>query len=181
MKQNEIKFCFSHGGTFQNIQSLHKRWAIRGLLAHQFLGQLDVKLQEAFSANTSIKFAGGVSAKNARTLSQMLYCDPDLIDSQPKGSFATYIRGVPKSALPLSFPFGYIENRPSMSVEQREELQQVMRSRYANHYTELKTDDEDDADTDENVSSNEQATSERTASKSDKKPNDGSTKAGSNW
>jgi hypothetical protein len=38
------------------------------VLSHQFLGQLEPKLQEAFAANTTIKFAGGVSAKDARSL-----------------------------------------------------------------------------------------------------------------
>jgi hypothetical protein len=50
-----------------------------------------------------------VSAKDARSLASMLYCDPHLIESQPKGSFAAHIRGVTKSAVPLTFPFGYLE------------------------------------------------------------------------
>ena len=151
------------------ILSQARKYNVGMILAHQYLGQLDVKLQEAFSANTSIKFAGGVSAKDARTLSLMLYCEPNLIESQPKGSFAAYIRGVTKSALPLAFPFGYLEKQPSMSSEQRNALQEVMRSRYAVHYTEL----DDDAELENS--------SEETEPEVDEKSNDVSTDAKSEW
>jgi hypothetical protein len=107
------------------------------VLAHQYLGQLEPKLQDAFSANTSIKFAGGVSAKDARTLASMLYCEPGFIEAQPKGSFAAHIRGVTKSAVPLQFPFGYLEQKPKMNRAERDALQATMRERYAVHYTEL--------------------------------------------
>jgi hypothetical protein len=58
------------------ILSQARKFNVGMVLAHQHLGQLDPKLQEAFAANTSIKFAGGVSARDARTLAPMLYCDP---------------------------------------------------------------------------------------------------------
>ena len=57
--------------------------------------------------------------------------------SRRKGSFAAHIRGVTKSAVPLQFSFGYLEQKPSMSREQRNALQAKMRERYAVHYTEL--------------------------------------------
>ena len=121
------------------ILSQARKYAVGMVLAHQYLGQLEPKLQEAFAANTSIKFAGGVSARDARTLAPMLYCDPALIEAQPKGHFAAYIRGVTKSGIPLRFPFGDLEDRPRMSEGEREALRDTMRSRYAVHYTELKT------------------------------------------
>jgi len=128
------------------ILSQARKYNVGMVLAHQYLGQLDPKLQEAFSANTSIKFAGGVSAKDARSLAPMLYCEPSLIESQSKGSFASYIRGVTKSALPLTFPFGYLEGQPQMSTAQREALQKTMRTRYAVHYTELGQDNQETAE-----------------------------------
>ncbi|MCH8333191.1 hypothetical protein IIC65_04600, partial [Candidatus Sumerlaeota bacterium] len=45
------------------ILSQARKFNVGMVLAHQYIGQLDPKLQEAFSANTSIKFAGGVSAR----------------------------------------------------------------------------------------------------------------------
>ena len=114
-----------------------RKYNVGMVLAHQYLGQLEPKLQEAFAANTAIKFAGGVSAKDARTLAPMLYCPPELIEALPKGSYAAHIRGVTKSALPLSFPFGYMERLPKMSDDERGQLQQAMRDRYAVHHSEL--------------------------------------------
>ncbi len=115
-----------------------RKYNVGMVLAHQYLGQLEPRLQEAVAANTSIKFAGGVSAKDARSLAPMLYTDPQLIERQPKGSFAAYIRGVTPSALPLQFPLGYLEAKRKMSKPERERLQTRMRERYAVHYTELR-------------------------------------------
>lgn len=113
------------------------------VLAHQYLGQLEPKLQEAFAANTAIKFAGGVSAKDARTLAPMLYATPELIEAQPKGSFAAHVRGRTKSAVPLSFPFGYMEKLPRMDKDDRTTLRQRMRERYAVHFSELEKQGEE--------------------------------------
>lgn len=114
-----------------------RKYNVGMVLAHQYLGQLEPKLQEAFAANTAIKFAGGVSAKDARVLAPMLYCQPEFIESQSKGSFASHIRGVTKGAVPLAFPFGVVENLPKMSRGQRKELQNKMRANYAVHHSEL--------------------------------------------
>ncbi len=91
------------------ILSTSRKYNVGMVLAHQYLGQLDPKLQEALAANSSIKFAGGVSAKDARALAPMMACAPELIEAQPKGSFAAFVRGVTKSALPLRFPLGHME------------------------------------------------------------------------
>lgn len=107
------------------------------VLSHQFLGQLEPKLQEAFAANTAIKFAGGVSAKDARSLAPMLYCQPEFIEAQPKASFAAHVRGKTKSAVPLQFPLGYMEKLPRMEKAEQQQLRQRMRDLYAVHYSEL--------------------------------------------
>ena len=115
-----------------------RKYNVGMVLAHQYLGQLEPKLQEAFAANTAIKFAGGVSAKDARALAPMMYCSPELIEAQPKGSFAAHVRGQTKSAVPLAFPFGHMEDMPRMDKGERQALRQTMRDRYAVHYSELK-------------------------------------------
>ena len=114
-----------------------RKYNVGMVLAHQYLGQLEPKLQEAFSANTAIKFAGGVSAKDARALAPMLYTQPDFIEAQGKGSFAAHIRGVTKNAVPLAFPFGYLEDLPRMTTAERKALQAIMRERYAVHHSAL--------------------------------------------
>lgn len=119
------------------ILSQARKYNVGMVLAHQYLGQLDPKLREAFGANTSIKFAGGVSAADARTLAPMLHCQPELIEEQPRLSFAAFIRGATKSALPLTFPAGYMEDLPTMSDGERDALRKMTRDKYAVHYTEL--------------------------------------------
>jgi hypothetical protein len=101
------------------------------VLAHQYLGQLSNGLQEAFEANTSIKLAGGVSARDARALASQLSADPDLIQRQPKGSFATYIRGLTERAVPMSFPFFVLEKKPRASGDRRHAIREYSRSHYA--------------------------------------------------
>lgn len=119
------------------ILSQARKFKIGMVLAHQYLGQLDPKLQEAFASNTSIKFAGGVSNKDARALAPMMACEPAFIEAQGKGSFAAYVRGVTKEAVPLRFPFGRMENMPRMTRDERRNLQSAMRAKYAVHYSEL--------------------------------------------
>ena len=80
----------------------------------------------------------------------MLYCQPDLIEAQPKGNFAAFVRGTTASALPLSFPFGHMEAMDRMSHGQLSAVREEMRSRYAVHISELgqhdAADDEPDVE-----------------------------------
>ena len=64
-------------------------------------------------------------------------CDDSLIENQPKGGFASSLRGKTRGAVPLQFPFGTMETLPKMSGAERAALQNVMRERYAVHYSEL--------------------------------------------
>jgi hypothetical protein len=121
-----------------------RKYKVGMVLAHQYLGQLEPKLQEAFAANTSIKFAGGVSAKDARSLAPMLYTDASLMERQPKGSFAAYARGVSSGAVPLSFPLGFLEAKERMDREDGDALKAKMRDRYAIYYTKLADEGESD-------------------------------------
>lgn len=119
-----------------------RKYNVGMVLAHQYLGQLDGRLQEAFAANTSIKLAGGVSAKDARSLAPMLQATPEMIEAQPKGSFAAYVRGVTTAGVSLRFPMGYLEKRPRMNAAQRDLLRTAMRERYAVHHTALEKSDQ---------------------------------------
>ena len=82
------------------ILSQARKYRVGMVMAHQYLGQLSNGLQEAFEANTSIKLAGGVSARDARTLASQMHATPELIQQQPKGTFATYLRGLTDKAVP---------------------------------------------------------------------------------
>jgi hypothetical protein len=113
------------------ILSQARKYKVGMIMAHQYLGQLSAGLQEAFEANTSIKLAGGVSARDARALSGQMSVDPDVIQRQPKGTFATYVRGLTDRAVPISFPFFILENFPKATKDQIEAIRAHSRAAYA--------------------------------------------------
>ena len=108
-----------------------RKFNVGMVLAHQYVGQLSPKLQESFSANTSIKFAGGASDKDARQLAHMLRCAPEFVFDQPKGHFAASVRGLTASAVSLQVPFGHMEAMPRMTESEFESVRGAMRERYA--------------------------------------------------
>ena len=113
------------------ILSQARKYKVGMIMAHQYLGQLSSGLQEAFEANTSIKLAGGVSARDARTLAGQMAADPNLIQQQPKGTFATFVRGLTERAVPISFPFFILEKMPRVTNEERDAIRQHSREHYA--------------------------------------------------
>lgn len=113
------------------ILSQARKYRVGMVMAHQYLGQLSSGLQEAFEANTSIKLAGGVSARDARALAGQMSADPQMIQQQPKGTFATYVRGLTDRAVAMSFPFFILENMPRATKEEVEAIRQQCREAYA--------------------------------------------------
>jgi len=113
------------------ILSQARKYKVGMIMAHQFLGQLSNGLQEAFEANTSIKLAGGVSARDARALAGQMAADPGLIQQQPKGTFATFVRGLTERAVPISFPFFVLEKMPKTTNKEREAIREYSRKNYA--------------------------------------------------
>jgi len=107
------------------------------VLAHQYLTQLNQSVLDALMANTAIKFAGGVSDRDAHTLARELRTTSTFIQSQPKGFFAAHIRNVTSQAVSLTFPFGYLEEIEGMSVGEQRALRRIMRERYAVPVNEL--------------------------------------------
>lgn len=118
------------------ILSQTRKYNVGMVLAHQFLGQLSSSLQEAIFANTSIKFAGGVSSKDARTLAADFHAEPSSIESQAKLSFSTFIKGTTKKAASIAIDYGVLEALPRLSEEDLEVQREAMREKYAVHYTE---------------------------------------------
>ena len=55
----------------------------------------------------------------------------ELIQQQPKGTFATYLRGMTEKAVPISFPFFELENLPRTTKEERAAILQHSRDTYA--------------------------------------------------
>lgn len=116
------------------ILSQARKYKVGMVMAHQYLGQLSGGLQEAFEANTSIKLAGGVSARDARALAGQMSCDPDTIQRQQKGTFATYVRGLTDRAVPISFPFFVLEKKPKATKDEIDAIRQHSRQAYAERW-----------------------------------------------
>ena len=113
------------------ILSQARKYRVGMTMAHQYLGQLSGGLAEAMEANTSIKLAGGVSARDARALSSQMGATAEMIQGQPKGSFATFLRGATSKAVPIAFPFGVMEQFQRTTKEEREAIRQHSRESYA--------------------------------------------------
>lgn len=62
--------------------------------------------------------------------------DADLIARQPKGSFATFIRGLTDRAVPMSFPFFTLEALPRTSRDEKHAIRDASRARYADAWRE---------------------------------------------
>jgi hypothetical protein len=96
-----------------------RKYNLGVVFCHQYLDQLTPSLRSSIAANTSIKLAGGVSDKDARSLASDMRTSPDFILGQAKQEsstrFACHIRNLTPSAISLTFPFGALESQPMMS------------------------------------------------------------------
>jgi len=105
------------------------------VVAHQHVDQLSPALRASVAANTSIKLAGGVSDRDARTLAPDMRTTSEFISSMQKRArsteFACYVRNYTASALRLQIPFGTLEAAPKMSSDAHEKLIAKNRLRYA--------------------------------------------------
>jgi hypothetical protein len=127
------------------ILSQARKYRVGMTLAHQYLGQLSSSLQEGVEANTAVKLAGGVSARDARALSGQMGADADMIARQPKGTFAAFIRGVTERAVPISFPFFILEKAPKTTDAERDAIREYSRQTYAHAWEQpAKRDDTED-------------------------------------
>ena len=90
-------------------------------LSHQNLAQLPAATREAIFANTSIKLAGGVSASDASKLSAEMHTKTDTLLSvqkhQDHTDFCLWIKNTTSGVIPLSIPFGLLENEPILSQD----------------------------------------------------------------
>ena len=126
------------------ILSQARKYKVSMLTATQFLSQMDNKLQDAVFANTAIKFAGGVSAKDASILAREMRTDTATIEQQEKLSFAAFIKGTTKQAVSISITPGVMERMPTINTENQIKQRDTMRERYATHYSEVRENEDKD-------------------------------------
>ena len=133
---DECQDYLSTDSNFTMILEQARKQNVGVIVAHQYLSQLSQKTLDSLYANTSIKFAGGISDKDAHALARNMRCEPTFIAEQRKGSFAGYVRNTTKTALTLKFPFVQLD-RARMSKEKYAKVRDRIRSNYAVHYTKL--------------------------------------------
>src|SRR5207253_2564854 len=75
-----------------------RKYKVGMTLAHQNLDQLSSSLRASFFSSTSIKFAGGVSNKDAAAFAAEMHGDAEFIQAQRKRknrtSFACFVRNI---------------------------------------------------------------------------------------
>lgn len=112
-----------------------RKFRVGLIFAHQNLDQLGAGLRSSVLASTTIKFAGGVSAKDANTLDSEFRCDAAFLMGQVKGpdstEFACHVRNFTGTALSVRIPLGYVESLPKMRAHEWEELLEENRERYS--------------------------------------------------
>lgn len=111
-----------------------RKYKIGMTLAHQNLDQLSSSLRAAFSSSTSIKFAGGVSNKDAAAFAAEMHTDAEFVQAQRKRQkethFACYVRNVTPQALGISIPLGVVERLPTMESADQARLLDLNRAQY---------------------------------------------------
>lgn len=122
------------GDDVETILNQARKYRVGLTLAHQTLDQLSPRLRAALHANTSLKFAGGVSARDARAFADELHTTPEFIEGMrrrhDRTEFATWLKNMTPGAVRLTTPLGYLERQPTSSSEAFERLIETNRARY---------------------------------------------------
>ncbi len=118
-----------------------RKYQIGFTLCHQNLGQLG-HLKHTFFSSTSIKLAGGISAKDAKEMAYEMKSTPDFLLSMEKtdkvgSEYACYLKNKIHSSIPLFFDFGLLEQREIMTADSYTVMIENMREKYCSHISEL--------------------------------------------
>lgn len=136
---------------FTILLSQVRKHNIGCVIVNQYMDQASMSLNSALISNTSIKFAGGVSPKDAAKLAPAMETSTDYILSQPKMTFAAYIKGATVGAFPVQIPLLHMENMEKMTKEEHQQLRETMRGRYSRHYLDDEAPDSNLPQSDETV------------------------------
>lgn len=112
-----------------------RKYRVGLIFAHQNLDQLSANLRSSILASATIKFAGGLSAKDAGTLDSEFRTDADFLLGMKKGKnqteFACYVKNYTNKALAVSIPLGFVESLPRITASEYAELQGRNRELYS--------------------------------------------------
>lgn len=128
--------------TIEHLFNQARKYRVGLTIAHQNLDQLSSGLRASVMASTSLKFAGGVSARDARALADDMRTDADFIRSMRKRSgqseFAAYVKNHTPRALRINVPLGHLESQPQLGPDQQTALIDANRVRYCSPLDEVK-------------------------------------------
>ncbi|MEJ6789559.1 DUF87 domain-containing protein [Brevundimonas sp. BR2-1] len=123
------------GDDVETILNQARKYRVGLTLAHQTLDQLSPRLRAALHANTSLKFAGGVSSRDARAFADELHTTSGFIEGmrrrRDRTEFAAWLKNMTPSAVRLTTPLGYLERQPTSDGEAFARLLEQNRARYA--------------------------------------------------
>jgi len=116
-------------GNIDDLLTDTRKYKVGCVFAHQYLDQAAPSLRASLAANTSIKFASGVSTSDARAMATDMRTTPDFILKQPSLQFACHIRNVTSQAVSIPVYPGLPERISQLTPEQYERMRDFNRSR----------------------------------------------------
>jgi len=112
-----------------------RKYKIGLVFSHQNLDQLSTALRASVLASTTIKFAGGLSSKDANSLDAEFRTDAQFLLSQKKRGdhteFACYVKNFTSKALSVSIPLGYVESEQTLGDDDYAKLLEKNREMYS--------------------------------------------------
>src|SRR4051812_8084975 len=120
--------------TVDELLNQARKFRVGMVLAHQNLDQLSDRLRATIMASTSIKFAGGVSARDAGAFAKEMRCEPEFVQGMRKQArtteFACWIKNTTPQAIKLDVPLGVVNSMPMIDQGSYSALIGVNRARY---------------------------------------------------
>jgi len=127
--------------SIETILNQARKYHVGLTLAHQTLDQLSPRLRSAMLSNTSMKCAGGVSAKDARALADELRTTSAFIEGMkrrgPRTEFAVWVKHLTGQAIRLTVPLGFLERQTTLDDEDYDALIAANRVRYCGTLAEI--------------------------------------------
>lgn len=106
-------------GNIDTLLIQARKFKLGVTLAHQFLDQLTPSLRASIMTNPAVRFAGGVSQKDANALDSDMRTTAGFLmgmhKSRGETEFACYVRNVTRSAVQLKIPLGTAEREARMT------------------------------------------------------------------
>lgn len=118
----------------EDLLNQARKYKVGMVLAHQNLDQLEPRLRGTVMASTSIRFAGGVSARDATFLAREMRCEPGFLASTRKRGgrteFALWVKHATPHAIRATIPLGEVDRLPGLSPAAYASLIDANRRRY---------------------------------------------------